>query len=177
MEEQASSLLNIMMNKVRNSRLFILLLLSLFGCAAPPRLVTLSDVALNPGLYKNITIQLAGSVKENRYIEGDLALWELSLTDGYAELHCFKMGHNLSLLRYGAGLAENAKEEKGIVIVTGSLTSLRGIGIKTGSALEIQRLSYKDKSAYVEVADYPPSYYYDSRYPYFPSHRLRGFRH
>lgn len=161
------------------SRLFILSLIFLFGCVAPPRSVTLSEVVLNPQMYKNSTVRLAGTVKENRYIEGDLASWELTITDGYAELHCFKMGYNLGLLRYGAGLAENAKEEKGIVTVTGRLTSLRGISVKTGHALEIQRLNYKDKSAYVETADYPyyDDYrYYDHRYPYFPSHRHRGFR-
>lgn len=153
-------------------RLFILSLIFLFGCAAPPRSVTISGVAMNSRLYKNTTVQLIGLVKENRYIEGDLALWELLITDSRTELYCFKMGYK-SLLRYGAGLAENAKEEKGIVTITGKPTQLRGIGIKAGPTLEIIRLSYKDESAYVETVDYP---YYDyRRYPYF-HHRHHRFR-
>lgn len=173
------------------SRLFILLLVFLFGCAAPPKVVTLSEVTRSPELYKNVSVQFAGLVKENNFVESFLSRWELLITDGQTELYCFKTGYNRSLLRRGYSLAEEAKKEEGTVSVTGRLVSLHGI--KTGPNLEVQRLSYKGKSVNVETADYPSYYYYyGPRYPYYPGyfysplypnfsrpffpHRHRGFR-
>ena len=147
------------------NRLLILLLISLFGCAAPPKLVTLSEVTRSPELYKNVSVQFAGLVKENNLVESSLSRWELLVTDGQTELYCFKAGYNRSLLSRGARLAEEAKGEEGTVTVTGRLVSLHGI--KTGPNLEVQRLSYKGKSVDVETADYPVYYYYGPRYPHY----------
>ncbi len=143
--------------------LFILFLVFLSGCAAPPpRIVALSELALNPELFKNTTVQFTGFVKENKYIEMVLGRWELTVTDGQYEIYCFKEGYNLSLLRHGAKLAEEAKEGEGAVTVTGKPILLHGL--RPMSALEIERLNYKDISVYVKPADYPLYYYYGPYY-------------
>ncbi|HHT9119762.1 MAG TPA: hypothetical protein ACFYD3_04350 [Candidatus Hypogeohydataceae bacterium YC41] len=152
-------------------RLLIFLLISLVGCATPPRAVTLSEVAKNPLLYKNTPIQFAGLIKENHYSENFLGRWEVLVTDGQTELYCFKKGYNLGLLRRGAKLADEAKEEEGTVSVTGRLVTLHTI--KETPTLEIQRLSYKGKSVNVETADYPDYYY--GRYPYYPGYYYYPF--
>lgn len=160
--------------------LLILLLIALSGCAAPPKLVTLSELALSPDLYKNTTVQFMGLVKDNKYFEDRLGAWQLFITDGESEIYCFKNGSNLILLRRGVRLAEEAKKEEGIVTVIGELTPPSVIN--TAPFLEIQRLSYKDKSVNVEIADYPRPYYspyHGHRHHHFARHffhRHRRFR-
>ncbi len=136
----------------------LLLLLLLYGCAAPPKVVTLSDLAINPDAYRNTAVQFTGIVKENRYFEDRLGAWQLLVTDGKEELYCFKNGSNLSLLRRGVSLAEEAKGEEGAVTVTGKLVQPPFTSLVPH--IEIGKLGYKDKSVSVEMADYPYDYYY-----------------
>lgn len=157
----------------------IFLLVFLLGCAVPPKAVTLSEVAVNPGLYRDTAVQFSGLVKENKYVETTLGSWELLITDGQNELYCFKLGYDRSLLRHGVKLAEEARGEEGVVAVTGKLTPQE---MRTSPTLEIQKLAYKGKSVDVETADYPdyyynyPGYYFGPPF-YYPGYPFYYFGH
>lgn len=161
---------------------FIVILTFLAGCAAPPRAVTLSELAANPGLYRGSAVSFNGLVKkshfrEGRYYDDTENRLYLTVTDGNIDIYGFMEGYDKGRILRAVRLAERAKEEQGQVTVTGRLA-----GPGPEARLRFNRIQYGDESVLIvegPLYTYPgdPHYGHRRHYPYsiFRRHRHRHF--